>query len=162
MTVECPECGEAFDTERGLEIHERIDHQDITIEETPSSGDDIVGKVLHAWRHSPKFSFLVGALVGIVLVGTIVLTTPDAFQPDGTGQVGERVVNHYSSRAPAGVSYELADVRQEDSGIYTVILEVTSAGTTYREAVYVTPDGSQVFESPPSRLRADISSFGEE
>lgn len=161
MTVECPECGEAFDTERGLEIHERIDHKDIAIEEEPAS-DDIVGQVISAWQHSPKFAFLVGALVGVVLAGTIVLSAPDAFQPDDAGQVGERVVNHYSSRAPAGVSYELADVRQEDSGIYAVTVDVTSAGTTYSETVYVTPDGSQVFETPPTRLRADISSFSEQ
>lgn len=162
MTVECRECGETFDTDRGLEIHERIDHQDLEIEQETTSDDDLPAKVIALWKRSPKFSFLVGALVGIVLVGTVVLSAPDAFPPDDGEQVGDRVVNHYTARAPAGVSYDLVGVERRDSGMYAVTVRVTNGERSYSETVHVTPDGTRVFESPPRRLRPDISSFGEQ
>lgn len=158
--VTCPDCDARFDTERGLEIHRSIDHADSDADSAADTGSDhggdIGAMVVDAWNN-PRFAFLFGLIAGVVLVGTVVLSSPSAFTGDSTEQVGQTVLGHYESRAPPGVSYTLADVTEQDSGMYAVTLDVTTAADTYQETVYVTPDGGHVFEVPPQRLTADFS-----
>lgn len=157
MTVECPECGAKFDTERGLEIHREIDHRDVGIEREPE--DDVFDHLREWW--TPRNAFLLGGLAGILVLGLLVLSSPTTFGSGEPEDVGAKTLAHYRSAAPPGVEYDLVDVREDVSGMYRVTLEVTSGTATSQETVYVAPDGRRVFESPPVQLHADISAFSD-
>ncbi len=156
--VDCPDCDARFDTERGLEIHRRIDHHVPEDVEDPHGEGGIGALLVDSWRN-PRFAFLLGALVGVLLVGTVVFSAPSAFLGDSEEQIAANVVHHYESRAPPTATYELGGIDRLDTGMYAVTLEVTAAGTTTEETVYVTPDGTRLFESPPQRVQADIGSL---
>lgn len=117
---------------------------------------DIGEEVLEAWKH-PKFAFLLGALFGIILVGSIIVSPPTTAQQAGPDMVGERVVQHYQNIAPAGLTYELVDVTSHNSDMYEVTIEVSRGTVTSTETVYTTENGKWVFTQPPEHVQPQLA-----
>lgn len=117
---------------------------------------DIGDKVIDVWKN-PRHSFLIGILVGIVLIGMIVVAPPQTFQQQTTEDVGEKVVNHFQDRAPTGLEYELVDVEHHESGIYRVDVRVTRGSITSEETVYTTSDGKWAFTQEPEHVQPQLS-----
>lgn len=116
---------------------------------------EIADQVVEAWKR-PKLAFLLGALFGIIIVGSLVISPPAALQSLPPEDVGETVVTHYQNLAPTGVDYELAAVQRHDSGLRQVTIDVTRGTLTTQEVVYVTRDGQWVFEQPPNRVQPSV------
>lgn len=152
----CQDCGREFDTERGLQIHRTIEH-DEEMEGVEEDGRD--WNVFTVWKR-PRYAFILGLLAGAVLVVSVVLSTPSTFQ-DRPDRIGERIVNHYRKIAPPTIEYALVGVEEHASGTYAVTLQVTSGAVTSNQTVYVTAGGDYVFESPPAEVQADVSALGE-
>lgn len=118
--------------------------------------DELADHFLRTWKQ-PKITFLTGLLVGSLLVGTLAVSPPAALQPTPPEDVGTAVVDHYQQRAPAGVTYEMVDIRRHDSDLYQVTVNVQSGTQSSEEQVYVTDDGKWVFERPPSQVHPQVT-----
>lgn len=142
---------------------EQQDSADSSNGDTPDSDDtdmtgntDPIDHLLHAWKR-PRNTFLLGILLGSLLVGTLVVSPPAALESTPPEEVGEAVVDHYQQRAPTGLSYELVSIRSHDSGLYQVTVDVQSGEESTEEDVYVTDDGKWVFERPPSQVQPQVT-----
>ncbi|MDY6776674.1 MAG: hypothetical protein SVQ76_01050 [Candidatus Nanohaloarchaea archaeon] len=156
--VVCPECGEEFDSEKGLEIHETVEHEEIEIEDGEGERG-LLDDVIEFWRN-PRNALVIGILLGVLLSGTLVLSSPDTFTPEEhPGQVGEMVLNHYRKAAPPAVNYELLGVEGAAGDVYAVKLKVERGTLSSNETVYVAGNGRLLFEHPPVELEADLSTL---
>ncbi len=117
---------------------------------------EFVEHLLHTWKQ-PKITFLLGLLAGSLLVGTLVVSPPAALEPTPPETIGEAIVDHYQQRAPHGVTYELAEIRSHDSGLYQVTVTVQSGAQSTEEQVYVTENGKWSFERPPTQIHPQIT-----
>ncbi len=117
---------------------------------------DIGDRVLDAW-HRPRFAFLVGILVGIMLIGMIVFAPAEAFQQDTAEDIGKKAVAHFQDRAPTGIEYELAGVSHYGDGLYQAHIDVTRGTVTSTETVYATTNGKWVFTEQPEHLQPQLS-----
>ncbi|MDY6770120.1 MAG: hypothetical protein SVU88_04050 [Candidatus Nanohaloarchaea archaeon] len=150
----CDECGEAFDTERGVWIHSAVEHDEMEDWEGGSNWQktvDVLG--------NSRYAFFLGFLAGMVVVTMLAFSSASPVQGDAT-DVGRTVLHHYEERAPPGVTYTLGAVEEHPSGTYAVTLRVASGAVQDNRTVYATRDGQHVFESPPVELEQDISALG--
>lgn len=159
MTAECEECGEAFETERTLDMHQQIEHQDKELDEIKPQG---VGEaVVEFWRE-PHVTLLIGVVLGIIAAGSVLLTTGGSGPEVTASGVGEKVVSNYQDVAPPGVEYELVDTERQDSGMYAVTVRVQGGAETSETVVYVSPDGRWAFTDTPRRLKTDLASAADQ
>ena len=87
------------------------------------------------------------ALSSIVIVAAVAafLFYSHIFQTTPTAEIEKKVKNLYELANP-GSTAEIISIKEE-SGVYKVVVKIsTAAGTTYREA-YVTKDGKMLTES---------------
>lgn len=153
----CPECDKEFDTERGVKVHMGMEHPDQTDEVVH---EDLGDRILDAWNN-PRSAFLIGIAVGAVMVGSLLLSDAQTFDPAGPSDVGSQVVHHYQSIGPPGVSYTLVDTEQTRYGMHKVTIRVTRGSLTSEETVYVTGNGQYIFATTPEKLRADLSALAD-
>ncbi len=153
MAETCDECGDTFETEKGLAMHREVEHG--------AAADPDIGDKLLAAIREPRVAFLTGIVIGTALVGMLLLSPPAAIQRVASGDIGAKVVSHYGARAPPGVSYEVVAVETTDFGMHAVTLDMERGSRTDTATVYVSPDGSRVFTERPDRVRADISALAD-
>ncbi len=150
----CEDCGETFDTEERLWIHRTIEHDDVEEWEGGSRWDTLLDAIT-----MPRYAFVLGILVGAVLVASITVSSPSSLQGD-PDRIGTQTVSHYRQIAPPGVEYSLAGVEGHGSGTYAVTLQVQRGSVASNETVYVSPGGDYVFEASPTEMTAAISALG--
>lgn len=149
---ECPECGNAYDSERGLHIHIGQKHKDrkeeiLAEEKAKKEGEFFEVSIIPT---SGKIALFI--VIALLLLGAVFFVTQGGFQmPEKeeltASQAGDRVET-FLSNVPqlqgADVSVAASDT---ESGVYRMDVEISGPRGAQNVTNYLTKDGELLFPS---------------
>lgn len=179
----CEECGETFDSERGLHIHIGEVHpekkEEILSEEaseqseeeqeeekkekseeeskTEKKGDESSEEGI--FKETSKSAIAAFSIIGIVLIGLILLNSGiisgpgDSFTATDAGDRALKLMKKLPQLQQADL--KLINSSKTGSGVYRINIEISARGQTQTIAQYETKDGELLFPSGQKLKGAD-------